>query len=321
MPSDSEINQFDTVNPYFWVMEGFKLSVGLFANATCLLNVIFKLKINVYILRILKVATVGTLVCQITGVVSLICVNVLKSLNVTWCSAIVVPKMINGLIVTHFTMAIAVIRYYLATKTALVEAINHTLIRGFINTIGCLIIVYTIGFVLSMTLATNYPLGFMVAYCSGKELAFEPLTAGIMSTAIASVGIGLWYDMAMIRFLRARNRIAPMAMVVWSTGSQPINPEPGINNNNAAGFRLTIPIKATLIGSSFLVLAILIAGATVTSFKTQSVSLFEGIAYSSLFLFYDIYMPLIVFLATKSNNKRQDNRNNVIPPAGLQFHD
>ncbi len=300
---------FANIPSYFWYLEGCQLTICIGINVACLWYVLTRLKINVYIHRILCIAITGTLICQAVNFVSLIAVNVLKTLNVTWCSLIFLPKAIIVLTTSHFTMAIAVIRYYLATKAANVEAPNHKGLKGFIAFLCILIIGYTVSFVLMLTLSETLLVSPLTATCIGRPYQVEPGTA-IVLTAHISVVIGLVNDIAMARFLKRQNQVAPIEMSVWVLDVPLIaRPKHQINES-----KMTVPVKATAIGGCLLLFLLIMFG-TVLS-RTSLAPLVV------ILIFYEIYVPLIVLVTIKSNDQKSKNAVKLIhPPIGLQFHD
>ncbi len=306
-----------------WVFESFQASLGILANTACLLYVIWKLKINVYIRKILLLAIAGSLVCQTIGVVSVILINALQLKTRLLCSLMMVPKYIVGLIASHFAMAIAIVRYYLATKTAQVEAINHTWIHWIINGNCLALMAYTVTFILILILDDNASIGPKLAACYGRHLYhLETLPTLIISMTNVTCIVGMIHDGAMARFLQRRNQTAPVEMAVWSSGvPQLALPKSHQNEDDSSG--MTIPVKATIVGNIFLMFSTVTIAVFLYAINTQTVTLVSAILGSTLRSFYEFYMPFLVVFAIKSNEKtkKKSTQKQIRPPNTLQFHD
>ncbi len=304
-----------------WFFEWTHLTIGFVVNCVCLWYVLLKLKINVYVSRILVLAVSTTVVCQAANMVSLIFMSMLKTLSVAWCSMVILPKAIAALTAHIATMAIAVVRYYLASKTAKSEAPNHTMIKNFINFLCCLVTGYATLFALILTLSESQYVTPVIRACAHKKHAFEPATGLIILTILVSALIGLVNDIAMARFLKDRRRVKPIKMSVWAS-NVPFVVEPNPENNEQLS-KLTIPVKATLIGGSILVLFLLHLGFLADSFRHESLSFsVASICFLQTFTFiYAVYLPFITLFTIKANEKTLKNSVKPIqPPLGLQFH-
>ncbi len=315
-----DTKQFYNIPPAYWALEGSQLIACILINAVCLWHVLFRLKINVYISRILCMAVSGTLVCQAVNFASLALINLLKTLNVRWCSMMVIPKVINGLITSHFTMAIAVVRYYLASKTAKVEMPNQSKIQQFIMFLCGLIIGYTAILAFILTLSDTVVLSPLIAVCAGQSPGIHPTMAIMMMPAHVSVIIGLVNDSAMAIFLRNRRRVAPLEMSVW-TLEAPIISRPKHQEREQES-KLTIPIKATVIGGCLLLLVLIMFAVATKSLQNGGLSNASMVLIVFVLFLYQIYMPLIVAVTIKSNEKRLKKAVAPIhPPRELQFHE
>ncbi len=311
---------YESISTYFWFLEGGELIVCMLINVTCLWYVLFCLKINVYISRILSIAVTGTLICQAVNFASVVLITQLKTLSIAWCPLIVIPKAINGLITTHFTMAIAVVRYYLASTTAKVEAPNHTLIKAFIASLSCLIIGYALAFTLILTLSDTLVVSPLTAACAGRTFHFEPTTAAIMSTCYICIVVGLVNDIAMARFLKNQNKIAPLELSVWVSGV-PLVVRP-LKQVQKFESKLSVPVKATGIGGCLFFFLLIMLGFILNNVFHGSLSFTSLSLLAVVLLLYEIYLPIIVLATIKSNDKKLKNAiKPIYPPIGLHFHD
>ncbi len=313
-------NAYADIPVSHWFQELIQTLMGIIANLTCLLYVLWKLKINSHIRHILLLAIIGTMICQAVGVCGSGIMYFLEWKDLWLCILFILPKYINGLIVSHAAMAIAVVRYYLATKTSKVEAINHTAIKIFTKLICALIPLYTVTLALVPVASDSMSIGPKIAECSGRQPnLIEIPTAIILSASYIACAIGILHDVAMSRFLkRQNNKTGPVEMAVWSVNvGLPANP-----NNQDPVNKLTVPVKATIIGNLFLITLSVTIGFFLARHHSPLWSNFGNTMAVVLRSFYEFYMLFIVVFTIKSNEKSLENNIQVIqPPAGLQFHD
>ncbi len=314
------------MSPKYWGTEGSQQVLGLLANSVCYLYIHFKLRINTHLKRMLKLATMSVMTTQALNIASLCYINVSKVVNVTTCSLVVLPKMVKVLVCSYFSLTVAIIRYYLATKTARVEAINHTAIRLFSNIVWLLLLTYVSVFLIVLLGSDSTTISGLVSRCASVDMPVNHLISPMMGTIPLTVVTGILYDLAMARFLKERNKIQPVKMVVWSTtnnlADQPQSPR--VSKKDVDGSKLTIPVKATIIGALFLFLwTFLMVSLTVTS-SSKELSTAYWTIITIYLTFFDLYMPMIVTMTIKSHHAKSfiiKENESALPPVGLQFHE
>ncbi len=312
---------YDQIPTSHWVLEAGTATVSMVSNIVCFLYVALKLEINVYIKRILVLATISSLLCQLSSFASVIAFNVWKTNNIWLCAMSILPKVINGSLVINFTMAIAVIRLHLATKTAKLEAINSFWINAFTACISLIVFGYASMFVAITALSSEMSVSPLTAKCAGRKVTSELQFVQIFGLVnFVFLIIGIVHDIKMARFLKDRQKVGPLQMAVWSTNVPQIA-LPKSQQNREDNPKLSIPVKATILGSlfaGFIMLMIPLYSRMITE-QTESISL--GLLRNILRIFMELYLPAVVLFSVKSNEKKQSNRVKAIPPRELQFHD
>ena len=304
------------LSPVFWGTEGPLCILGLLSNLCCLVYIVFKLKINMYIRRILLMTTVFMVGMQSVNIASLVYINVTKTVNVTSCALLIVPKMVKTLVSGHFSMAIAVVRYYLAKQTANVEAINHMFLKWFVNSVFGLALTCVSVFVGIISLSDSMTVSPIVALCAKVDFEFEPTTAMVMATGILSVFVGIFNDLRLARLMKERKKIGPIQMVVWTTKGSTT-----MNNKDDSDSKMIVPVKATIIGMFFLVVFVLIMSLLQGVWMSKKLSSLGFLLINGFGSFFDFYMLLILSLTVKSNEKKTSHCQPSVPPMELQFHE
>ena len=161
------------------------------------------------------------------------------------------------------------------------------------------------------------PFGPFIQICMRRRtdhnrIAFGPAT--FMFLSMASLMIGLCYDIKMYRFLKQRKKhVQPgVAMIAWKPDV------PTVSYGSNSSLKATVPIKATCLGAVNLMVCLPTLLVFVKGFKLISVTL--SIFQVSGMLIVTCHMPLILLLTVKSNAKKASPPL-VQPPVELQFHD
>ncbi len=311
-----------------WLFEYGLTVVGIFINSLCLWFELQKLKINVYIEKILLLSLGAILTLQSLGIVGIILMNSLAVKNLLFCSLYVLSKYTINLIAAQAAMSIAVVRHYLATTTARIKSINHTWIKSFLSFI-CFVIVGEASSLATVLLTTDtLTIGPVLAACSGRQYLGPELPTLIVMTMIPlACTIGIYYDLSLSRFLKERNKNpAPIEMAVWSSGA----PIPAVtlsqSRQKEANAKINIPLKATLMGNIYLSLFIVAIGVFTNETDTE-VSFTGAVLGLSMRIFCELYMSWMILFAIKSNKKKKASvgpsldSGAIQPPMGLQFHD
>ena len=200
-------------------------------------------------------------------------------------------------------------RFYLADQTRKSEKIDHAAIQAFIM----VVVVYyfvLVTFVIFCMASLNLFVSPIVATCLNQLMERPPFPAAFVLSHIAtSLVVVIIYEYKMVKLIRNRSSCVHPKMAPW-TLSRPSNQD----------LKATIPVRATFLGSSNLILVIV-------CFILMNIFSGDLAASSSLIkimtliisLRHACNMPIVLFLTIKSNEKRH-----FIPPelpSGLQFYE
>ncbi len=220
---------------------------------------------------------------------------------------------------SNFDLICHTFRYHMATKTANQQYLRNWCIYSVIGfTIAleasvCLVMFYT-------TYFDNEPFGPLIELCykeaedtePSEEFHIAPLIT--LFVVVSALVVGIIYDLAMLNFLKNRNRATQPSIALV-----PLNQPPLISHGSAdSTAKMTIPIQATALGVVnlciiFLLMCVLVFGLGQKDHRSYFIQVATTICLGT-------HMPLVLLFTVKSNEKKRTTPA-AEPSRSLNFHD
>ena len=314
-------SQFEDHWP-FTLSKAILLPSTLVTNSVSLLYILFKLKINSRVSKILIMDTVCKLVLTLTASVGFFTAYITGLRTFEICTIFLSAMRLSFLTSMTFPSVTSVIRYHMATRMA-----NHQLfqewcmncVTGFAISALAVVCIGTLFF----QFVFQIPFGPFTLQCVDPntvlDTSVKDFAGPLAIVAFGGMGllVGIIFDIAMFRFLKKRQEmIQPqIAMVAWAP-QQPLLVSPGQYDYS----KRTIPIQATCLGVVNLILLFILS--YTSTFHFFSLTGFgEFILQNHVNIYVAMHMPLLLLLTVKSNEMKKPSQAQVSPPLGLQFHD
>jgi hypothetical protein len=170
------------------------------------------LKITTHIKKILLIESIYSFFMDIFHIIGLYRVVFGQTMTWTMCSMFIEPLLLTFCLSGCFSAMISIIRFYMASHTGNNELVDHIKIEKRSN----LAIAAVFAFLCCLKyLNVEYqiPLSPLINECAGTEqMCTAPMTLAVMLIVIC---ICLYFDVALIKFIRLQNKVQPVRMVAW----------------------------------------------------------------------------------------------------------
>lgn len=205
-----------TYFPSFIVVLGIELPVGILLNVACVIYILFNLKLNSTIKHILLADTCYSLVCLVVASHGYMLVVFFDIRSSSACTLFLFPVTIAFGSSSVLTCALSWVRYKMASKASEGEIYDNPRLQVALKAGLTCLVVYQLG----LTLASAF---FNVASARGVVLCVREAASHMMALALINLGliflpllVGLFYDIAMVKFIRQKARIQPIRLAVWT---------------------------------------------------------------------------------------------------------
>ena len=278
---------------------------GGIVNLVCMLYVRYFLKVSKHVKKILFAMGLHNLLAFASLTIAQIWSLVDPEVSRAKCLLQTLPLILGYPATYIFTAVIAVVRYYMASRTG----DNRFVSLGFIVSFEEFFIVFVLTFDFLYVLLSYgtdaLTDSLSTQNCLGNPL--EPSLSGSLSLILAFLAIvtSLGLDLAMLAFVRSRARVAPLRLVVWTT-------ESSAPSSSQDDLKDTIPVNSSILSTISLVVLASVNGSMVKVLPRS----YETMASALVLL---THLPLILILTVKSQEKKAGTRPN--PPTGLQYYD
>lgn len=294
-----------------------QLLVGLVSNFLSLLFICFKLRVNANIKRILFSNAGFNFTGMVISTSGYFMVILYSERNLTTCTLFVLPQIISFVNSTCFIALMSTVRFKKASKASKGEIILDEHLKQLIETFSLLLGLYNIFlYILSIFDWSNEEPS--VRTCANLEIGFTSGGVGNFVLALISLICSLQFDLALLRFIREKNRVQGLQLAVWTVSAsqqrQHQQQPPSLILSDS------VPLSSSVL-SSFSVFFSFVASVTVGIIDAEGQKGFNQVIIGMFALIGALHMPLVLSLTVKSQDKETQRASSVRPPRPLQFYD
>ena len=197
----------------------FLLFSGLAMTIACIFHIQFRLKVTFHVKRVLLfqgISIVSTLLLQSAGYIIEIIGTTNRNVS---CALQISSAPARFAMNIFFTMALAIIRFYMADRTGRNRQVNHAKIKEYSFASAIVnwliwIVVFACGPILGIHLVP------IAAECAGSD--GYSLTSIFSVLNIICLAISIIYDLKLVKFVRQQNQIQPVRMEAWTVQEVPL---------------------------------------------------------------------------------------------------
>ena len=279
---------------------------GVIINMICLVYTRFYLRVSTHIKKILFAMVLHNILAFTSMTLAQVWALVDPKVDRFKCLLQTLPLNLGYPATYIFTAVIAVVRYYMAARTANNRFVNLGFIVSFEEFF--ILFVFTFDFLqVFLSFGTNV-LGdsLNTQSCLGDN-PLRPSLSGSSGEILAFVAIvtSLGFDLAMVAFIRKRARVAPIRLVVWTT-------ESAATSSSQDDLKDTIPVNSSILSTLSLVMLASVTGCMAPVMPSNYATMASALVLLT-------HLPLILILTVKSQEGKASRRPN--PPPGLQYHE
>ena len=294
----------------FKVIVGIEIPLGITANVMCLAYIIWRLKLNSTIKKILLANALSSLICLVSMAIGYVYVIILEIHTAVTCSLLFMNVTIAVIGSMVCTATLSWVRYKMASKASGGEIFDNPKLQTKLNClfIGLFLCQCGIFWLSAFEEVGLAPACFL---CYGGY----PSKAGWTTIALLNflTMITLYYDFELALFIRSQSRVQPIQMAVWSV--VPLR----TSNSPQDVMSDSVPIKSTILTSVMMIFNFLITCTVIfIDPKDEHGMLQFWICVVSGWI--GIHMFLILAFTVKSQEKNTLPPPPV-PPQALQYYD
>jgi hypothetical protein len=212
MNNSSNIN-FE-VTPAVSVFLGLSSHCGLITNICSFIYIAKYLKITPHIKKILLIESIYSVFMDIFHIIGLYRVVFGQTMTWTTCSMFVEPLVLTICLSICFSTMISIIRFYMASHTGNNELVDHIKIEKRSNLAIAAIFAF-LCCLKYLNVEFQISLSPLIIECAGTEQMWTAPILLRLVVMIAAICTCLYFDVALIKFIRLQNKVQPVRMVAW----------------------------------------------------------------------------------------------------------